>query len=79
MNVEKAWLQGITGEGVIVGVVDDGEWYYIHKVKRMTAGKMMRIEQYNQQIDSSNHKYILYIIYNYMYIFIYLFIQWKPY
>ena len=25
LNVEKAWLQGITGEGVIVGVVDDGE------------------------------------------------------
>ena len=32
---------------------------------------MMRIEQYNQQIDSSNHKYILYI---YIIICIYLFI-----
>ena len=25
MNVEKAWLQNITGDGVVVGVVDDGE------------------------------------------------------
>lgn len=25
MNVEPAWLQGLTGEGVTVGVVDDGE------------------------------------------------------
>jgi furin len=27
LNVEPAWMQGITGEGVIVGIVDDGmEW-----------------------------------------------------
>ena len=25
LNVEKAWIQGITGDGVVVGVVDDGE------------------------------------------------------
>ena len=24
LNVEPAWMQGITGEGVIVGIVDDG-------------------------------------------------------
>ena len=25
LNVEPAWMQGITGEGVIVGIVDDGQ------------------------------------------------------
>ena len=25
MNVEPAWLQGLTGEGVTVAIVDDGE------------------------------------------------------
>ena len=25
LNVEKAWLQNITGDGTVVGVVDDGE------------------------------------------------------
>ena len=29
LNVEKAWLQNITGDGTVVGVVDDGEWYII--------------------------------------------------
>ena len=29
LNVEKAWLQNITGDGVVVGVVDDGELYTI--------------------------------------------------
>ena len=24
LNVERAWMQGITGEGVIVSFVDDG-------------------------------------------------------
>lgn len=27
LNVEPAWMQGITGEGVIVGIVDDGTLY----------------------------------------------------
>ena len=26
LNVEPAWIQGVTGCNVIVGVVDDGEW-----------------------------------------------------
>ena len=25
LNVEPAWMQGITGQGVVVGLVDDGE------------------------------------------------------
>lgn len=25
INVERAWLQGLTGNGVLVGIVDDGE------------------------------------------------------
>jgi len=24
MNVEPAWLQGLTGKGVVIAVVDDG-------------------------------------------------------
>lgn len=24
LNVEPAWLQGLTGEGVVVAIVDDG-------------------------------------------------------
>ena len=27
LNVEPAWIQGITGCNVIVGVVDDGEYF----------------------------------------------------
>ena len=27
LNVEPAWIQGITGKGVVVAVVDDGELY----------------------------------------------------
>ena len=26
LNVEPAWLQGITGRGVVVALVDDGGW-----------------------------------------------------
>lgn len=25
LNVEPAWMQGFTGNGVVVGVIDDGE------------------------------------------------------
>ena len=25
LNVEPAWMQGITGQGVVVGLVDDGK------------------------------------------------------
>lgn len=25
LNVEPAWLQGLTGEGVVVAIVDDGQ------------------------------------------------------
>ena len=25
LNVEPAWMQGITGDGVVVGIVDDGQ------------------------------------------------------
>ena len=25
LNVEPAWMQGITGDGVVVGLVDDGQ------------------------------------------------------
>ena len=26
LNVEPVWIQGIAGEGIVVGVVDDGEF-----------------------------------------------------
>ena len=25
LNVEPVWMQGITGDGVVVGIVDDGQ------------------------------------------------------
>ena len=28
LNVERAWLQGLTGCNVTVAVVDDGEYYH---------------------------------------------------
>ena len=42
LNVEKAWLQGITGEGIIVGVVDDGEWVHLVKL----SGNMLNPNTY---------------------------------
>ena len=32
LNVEPAWVQGVTGCNVIVGVVDDGECILIHTI-----------------------------------------------
>ena len=30
LNVEPVWMQGITGDGVIVGIVDDGKYFLNH-------------------------------------------------
>ena len=33
LNVERAWLQGLTGCGIVVAIVDDGiygVYYYMH-------------------------------------------------
>ena len=30
INAEPAWIQGFTGIGVVVGVVDDGKLYNLH-------------------------------------------------
>ena len=34
LNVERAWIQGVTGKGVVVGVVDDGMCAHIANISR---------------------------------------------
>ena len=31
LNVEPAWMQGVTGDGVTVGLVDDGQLNFVRE------------------------------------------------
>ena len=51
MNVEPVWMQGITGDGVIVGIVDDGMILNIHNI--LESNKLNRnTKEHNTSIAS---------------------------
>jgi hypothetical protein len=44
MNVERAWLQGLTGCGMVVAVVDDGKGVYSYIPVRIPDGKTIYVK-----------------------------------